>query len=47
VEYQAGMEGKRPELRPSIESMTGKNTYYCAGCDHKFSAEALGSALIP
>ena len=42
VEYQAGMEGKKPEPR-KMESMTDKNVYYCAGCDHKHSAEALGS----
>ncbi len=44
VEYQTGMEGKRPEPRRS-ESMTDKNMYYCAGCDHKHSTEALGNAF--
>ncbi len=42
AEYQAGMEGKRPEPR-KIESMTDKNVYYCAGCDHKHTTEALGA----
>ncbi|GEM_PF-251 len=42
VEYAAGMEGKRPEPRKA-ESMTDKNMYYCAGCDHKHSTEALGT----
>ncbi len=41
AEYKAGMEGKRPEPR-KIESMTDKNMYYCSGCDHKYSTEALG-----
>lgn len=43
-EYKAGMDGKRPEPR-KMESMTDKNMYYCAGCDHKYSTEALGSAF--
>ncbi|MEI8345209.1 MAG: thiamine pyrophosphate-dependent enzyme, partial [Candidatus Omnitrophota bacterium] len=41
VEYRVGMEGKCPENRP-FESMTDKNTYFCTGCDHKHSTEALG-----
>jgi pyruvate/2-oxoacid:ferredoxin oxidoreductase alpha subunit/pyruvate/2-oxoacid:ferredoxin oxidoreductase beta subunit/Pyruvate/2-oxoacid:ferredoxin oxidoreductase gamma subunit len=44
AEYQAGMDGKRPEPRKA-ESMTDKNMYFCAGCDHKYSTEALGSAF--
>jgi len=44
AEYKAGMEGKRPEPR-SQESMTDKSTYFCAGCDHKHSTEALGAAF--
>lgn len=44
VEYAVGMEGKRPEPRPQT-SMTEKNMYYCAGCDHKYTTEALGSAF--
>ena len=44
VEYKAGMEGKRPEPRPSA-SMTDKNMYFCAGCDHKYTTEALGAAF--
>ncbi|MBI4352938.1 MAG: hypothetical protein HY593_03335, partial [Candidatus Omnitrophica bacterium] len=44
AEYAAGMDGKSPEGR-KIESMTDKNTYYCAGCDHKHSTEALGAAF--
>ena len=44
LEYQAGMGGKRPEPRKA-ESMTDKNMYYCAGCDHKHSTEALGNAF--
>jgi pyruvate/2-oxoacid:ferredoxin oxidoreductase alpha subunit/pyruvate/2-oxoacid:ferredoxin oxidoreductase beta subunit/Pyruvate/2-oxoacid:ferredoxin oxidoreductase gamma subunit len=44
VEYAAGMEGKQPEKRKP-ESMTEKSTYYCAGCDHKFSTEALGGVF--
>ena len=43
-EYKQGMEGKRPEPRKQ-ESMTDKNVYYCAGCDHKHSAEALGTVF--
>lgn len=43
VEFETGMEGKRPEPRPAIASMTDKNMYYCAGCDHKYSTEALGA----
>jgi 2-oxoglutarate ferredoxin oxidoreductase subunit alpha len=42
VEFKAGMDGKRPEPR-KMESMTDKNMYYCAGCDHKYSTEALGT----
>ncbi len=42
TEYEAGMEGKAGELRKP-ESMTNKNMYYCAGCDHKHSTEALGN----
>ncbi|MGH7197769.1 MAG: 2-oxoacid:acceptor oxidoreductase family protein [Candidatus Omnitrophota bacterium] len=42
VEYRAGMEGKKPEPRKA-GSMTDKSMYYCAGCDHKFSTEALGN----
>ncbi len=44
VEYRAGMDGKRPEPR-KLESMTDKSMYYCAGCDHKYSTEALGAAF--
>ncbi len=44
VEYKTGMEGKRPEPRKA-ESMTDKSMYYCAGCDHKHSTEALGVAF--
>lgn len=43
-EYKQSMEGKRPEPR-NIESMTDKNVYYCSGCDHKHSTEALGAAF--
>jgi pyruvate/2-oxoacid:ferredoxin oxidoreductase beta subunit/Pyruvate/2-oxoacid:ferredoxin oxidoreductase gamma subunit len=43
-EYAKGMEGKRPEPRKQ-ESMTDKNVYYCSGCDHKHSTEALGTAF--
>ena len=42
VEYAASMEGKRPEPR-TPESMTDRNMYYCAGCDHKHTTEALGA----
>ncbi|HXV19304.1 MAG TPA: thiamine pyrophosphate-dependent enzyme, partial [Candidatus Omnitrophota bacterium] len=44
VEYLAGMEGKAGEKRKP-ESMTEKNMYYCAGCDHKHTTEALGSTF--
>ncbi len=44
AEYQAGMDGKRPEPR-NIASMTEKNMYYCSGCDHKYSTEALGATF--
>ncbi|OIO39557.1 MAG: hypothetical protein AUJ72_00560 [Candidatus Omnitrophica bacterium CG1_02_46_14] len=44
VEYKAGMKGKSPESR-GIESMTDKNMYFCAGCDHKHNTEALGTVF--
>lgn len=43
-EYKESMAGKRPEPR-KMESMTDKNVYYCSGCDHKHSTEALGVAF--
>jgi len=44
VEYRAGMEGKRPETRAQ-SCMTDKNTYFCAGCDHRHSTEAIGTVF--
>ncbi|PIU39855.1 MAG: hypothetical protein COT00_04760 [Candidatus Omnitrophica bacterium CG07_land_8_20_14_0_80_50_8] len=44
AEYAAGMADKQPESRKA-GSMTEKNMYFCAGCDHKHSTEALGAVF--